>query len=190
MKVIMKEDVERVGYAGDVKEVADGFARNFLLPRGLALKATQGALKDLELRRGAIERKHADAAKRFAAVLTKISAEPLVLTHKTGEEGKLHGAVTTTAIAEALQAKYGVEIGKEVLSLPEPIKAVGKYAVHVKLHRDVTGQVEVHVLSDQPVVKAPAAPEPEVVEAAAAPEVSEEVPTPEEEGAGEATDEE
>jgi len=150
MKVILNKNVERVGYAGEVKEVADGFARNYLFPRKLAVKATPGALKDLELRKESIEKKHRQAADKYGALLEKISAEPLVITHKVGEEGKLHGAVTSQALAEALSERAGEEIPKTAVLLDEPIKAVGNYKVKLKLHRDVTGEVEVQVISDAP----------------------------------------
>ena len=171
MEVILKQDVENLGHRGEVVKVADGYARNYLLPKKLAMQAT-------EANKAVIEQMKASAARRSAA--EKVVAEeqaaklaPVVLafTRKSGAEGHLFGSVTAADIAAALAAK-GFEIDRRKIVLSEPIKSVGDFTVGIKLHREVTAHVKAQVVAEAteeaPVEAAPeAAAEPAAEEAAA-----------------------
>ena len=147
MEVILKEDVANLGHRGDVVKVADGYGRNFLLPRKLAMQATAQ-------NKAVIEQMKASAARRSAtekvqAETIAAQLEPLVLslTRKSGEHGHLFGSVTSADIAQELEAK-GFEVDRRKISLNEPIKAVGKTAVAIKLHREVTAHITVEVAAE------------------------------------------
>ena len=147
MEVILKEDVANLGHRGDVVKVAEGYGRNFLLPRKLALQATTS-------NKAIIEQMKASAARRSAsekAVAESLAAqlEPLVLnfTRKSGENGHLFGSVTSADIAHELEAK-GFEVDRRKIQLVEPLKAVGETSVAIKLHREVTAHVKVIVATD------------------------------------------
>jgi large subunit ribosomal protein L9 len=148
MQIILQEDVEKLGTRGQLVDVAEGYARNFLLPRKLALEATAGNLKRLEKMRANFAKKEAtekEAAQKQAELLTGVSLE---FTRKTGENDQLFGSVTSGDIAEALAAK-GFEIDKKRIVLAEPIKVMGEYEVPVKLHREVTANVKLAVKKDE-----------------------------------------
>jgi large subunit ribosomal protein L9 len=148
MQIILQEDVEKLGTRGQLVDVAEGYARNFLLPRKLALEATAGNLKRLEKMRANFAKKEAtekEAAQKQAELLTGVSLE---FTRKAGENDQLFGSVTSGDIAEALAAK-GFEIDKKRIVLAEPIKVMGEYEVPVKLHREVTANVKLAVKKDE-----------------------------------------
>ena len=147
MEVILKEDVANLGHRGDVVKVADGYGRNFLLPRKLALQATLS-------NKAVIEQMKASAIRRSAsekAIAESLAAqlEPLTLsfTRKSGENGQLFGSVTSADIAHELEAK-GYEVDRRKIQLLEPIKAVGTTSVAIKLHREVTAHVKVAVAAE------------------------------------------
>lgn len=147
MEVILKEDVANLGHRGDVVKVADGYGRNFLLPRKLALQATQA-------NKAVIEQMKASAARRSAAekvqaeeLLGKLEPVVLTFTRKSGENGHLFGSVTSADIAAEL-ATRGFEIDRRKIVLTEPLKALGNFEVAVKLHREVTAHVKVKVLGE------------------------------------------
>jgi len=146
MRVILRSDVGDVGKKGDIVEVANGFGRNFLLPRGLALVASPGA----EAQAGSMRRSRdvKDAAARGAAedVAKSLVSSPVVITARVGPEGKLFGSVTTTEIADAIAAQTGVTIDRRQLHLDEPIRSVGTHTVPAKLHSDVEFPVTVEVV--------------------------------------------
>lgn len=146
MRVILRDDVDGVGNKGDVIDVADGYGRNFLFPRGLAIKATKGAEAQASGMRRSRDVK--DAAARAAAedVATKLVSSPVVINHRAGVEGKLFGSVTTTEIAEAIEAQTGVIVDRKQLHLDEPIREVGTHLVPAKLHADVEFPVTVEVV--------------------------------------------
>ena len=144
MEVILRDHVENLGRRGDVVKVADGYARNYLLPRKLALPATPGNLKIVER-----QRKIADAAEAAEKAGAEALAERLgraecVMARRVGEHEALYGSVTAADIAEELAAK-GFDIDKRKIQLAEPIKHLGEFSVPVKLHRDVVAQVPVKV---------------------------------------------
>jgi large subunit ribosomal protein L9 len=148
MQIILQEDVEKLGVRGDVVTVAEGYARNFLLPKNLALPASAGNLKRLEKIRATLAKKTAterDAAQKQADAL---NAATVTLTRKSGENDQLFGSVTSADIADNL-AKQGFEIDKRRIQLAEPIKAIGEYQVPVKLHREVSAEVKVIVRKEE-----------------------------------------
>ncbi|MGA7915113.1 MAG: 50S ribosomal protein L9 [Candidatus Acidiferrales bacterium] len=148
MQIILQEDVEKLGTRGQLVEVAEGYARNFLLPRKLGLEATAGNLKRLEKMRANFAKKEAsekEAAQKQGELLAAVSLE---FTRKAGENDQLFGSVTSGDIAEALAGK-GFEIDKKRIVLAEPIKIMGEYEVPVKLHREVSANVKVAVKKEE-----------------------------------------
>ena len=145
MKVILLEDVKTLGKKGEIVNVNDGYARNFILPKKLGLEATGKNLNDLKLQK-ANEDKRAkellDEAKIFAE---NIKDKVMLLTIKTGEGGKTFGSVSTKEIAQAAKDQYGIEVDKKKLQLSEPIKTVGTHLVAYKVHPKVTAQITVKV---------------------------------------------
>ncbi|MGH9562956.1 MAG: 50S ribosomal protein L9, partial [Terracidiphilus sp.] len=141
MQIILQEDVEKLGNRGQLVEVAEGYARNFLLPRKLALEATAGNLKRLDKMRAAFAKKEAtekEAATTLAGLLASVSLE---FTRKAGDSDQLFGSVTSADVSEALEAK-GFHIDKRKIVLADPIKVVGEYDVPVKLYRDVAPTIK------------------------------------------------
>ncbi len=144
MQIILQEEVEKLGTRGQVVEVAEGYARNFLLPRKLALEATPGNMKRLEKMRAAFAKKEAteqEAAQKLAELLAGVS---LSLTRKAGENEQLFGSVTSADISEALAAQ-GYTVEKRKIVLTDPIKLVGEYEIPIRLHREVTATVKLTV---------------------------------------------
>ncbi len=173
MEVILLEDVERVGHEGDILKVADGYARNYLIPRKLAVSATGGALKDLENRRGAIARRDGEKREAAQALAEQLKDKLVTVKHVTGEGTKLHGTVTTAQIADAATEQLGLKIDKRDLELAEPIREVGDYLVSARLYKDVHAQLPVRVVPEKKAhedeeEEAVAAVEVEVVEEAVA----------------------
>lgn len=148
MKVILKEHIEGVGHLGDVLEVSDGFARNFLLPRKKALEASQRNVSEFEHHKRVMAEKAKKEKIELEAHARKISAVSLSFTMQAGKDGKLFGSVTSKDIEEGL-AGQGFAIDRRKIQLAQPIKALGTVAVPIKLHRDVTATVSVEVLKKQ-----------------------------------------
>jgi len=148
MQIILQEDVDKLGHRGQLVEVAEGYARNYLLPRKYAIEATPGNLKRLDKMRVAFAKKEAvekGDAEKLAELLASVTLE---FARRTGDEDHLFGSVTSGDIAEALDAK-GYKIDKKKIHLAEPIKALGDFEVPVKLHREVTIPVKVHVKKEE-----------------------------------------
>ena len=145
MKIILKQDVPNLGQEGDVEEVADGYARNYLIPQGMAVKATPGALKDFEHRQKVQAEKHQRMKKRAEVMARRLTAQTLTFEVKVGETGQLYGSITNADIAEALEKEIGEEIDRRDIPLPEPIREVGEHFVPVHLMEDVEPQVRVVV---------------------------------------------
>ena len=145
MEVILREAIEKLGHPGDVVKVSPGFARNYLLPRGIAYEATPGNLKRIAQEKGRLE--VAETSRRDAAQEMATKLEPISLTFsaRVGEEGKLFGSVTSGDIAQQLEAQ-GVHIEKRMIDLHEPIRALGVYKVPIKLHADVKAEIKVWVI--------------------------------------------
>ncbi|MGA3370733.1 MAG: 50S ribosomal protein L9 [Terracidiphilus sp.] len=176
MEVILKEDVVNLGHRGDLVKVADGYGRNFLLPRKLALQATAANKAVVEQMKAAAARR--SATEKALAEQMAVKLEPVVLdfTRKSGEAGHLFGSVTSADIAAALEAK-GFEVDRRKIQLDEPIKTVGEHTVAIKLYREVTGRVKVNVLAEAAEAAEPEAeatePEAEATEPAAEAEAAE-----------------
>jgi large subunit ribosomal protein L9 len=147
MKVFLREDVKNVGKIGDVVNVSDGYARNFLFPKKLAVEANTKNIKEFEHNKRIIQDRAAKIRDASRATAEKLSALSLTIKAKAGEEEKLFGSVTTMDIAEALKAA-GFEIDKKKISLEEPIKRLGEYSVEVKIHPEVTANVKVQVVAE------------------------------------------
>jgi large subunit ribosomal protein L9 len=146
MKIIFQKPVEKLGVPGDVVEVADGYARNYLVPRGMAVAASKGAVRHAE----SLQRSHAAKTAKTKGdaedIASALASLPLRITAKAGEDGKLFGSVTSAEIAEAIEsAAEGIEIDKKAVSLDEPIRSTGSHVAHVKLHPEVVADVTVEV---------------------------------------------
>jgi len=144
MKVLLKSDVPKIGKKGELLEVKEGYARNFLIPNGLAIEASGGALKQVEEEKKASDRKKAKEKEEAQTLADKLKGLSIVLKHKAGEEGRLFGSITSAEIAEALKQK-GFEIDKKKIVLDEPIRLVGSHEAKIKLHHDVTAILPVQV---------------------------------------------
>jgi large subunit ribosomal protein L9 len=147
MEVILREHVDNLGRRGEIVKVADGYARNYLLPRKLALLATEGNKKQIERERAKFDAKEADEQRTAQAIADRMANVEVTISRKVGETEALYGSVTTADVAEALAAK-GFEIDRRKLQLAEPIKKLGEYEVPLKLHRDVTTTVKVKVVAE------------------------------------------
>lgn len=145
MRVILRREVAGLGRPGDVKDVADGYAQNFLLPRGLAVEATAGEMKVLararDAKRAKQDRAHADAED----LAKRVAETTLVFRLKSGEQGKTFGSVTSKDIADALQREHKVDFDKTKVHLPEPLKTLGVHKVEVRLLTDVRPMVTVAI---------------------------------------------
>jgi large subunit ribosomal protein L9 len=148
MEVILREHVDNVGRRGEIVRVADGYARNYLLPRKLALLATPGNKKQIERERAKLDLVEAEEQKVAEAIAVRLAAVEITLARRVGETDVLYGSVTTADIAEALAAK-GVDIDRRKLQLAEAIKRLGEFEVPVKLHREVTAMVKVKVVAEE-----------------------------------------
>jgi large subunit ribosomal protein L9 len=147
VKLVLLSDVKALGKRGEVVDVADGYARNFLLPRKLAGEADKGALAQLDAQHRANARREAQELADARALADQIEAAQLTVTAKAGESGKLFGAVTNADVAAAVAAAVSVPIDKHKVEIGGQIKALGSYPVEVKLHRNVVAKVSVNVVS-------------------------------------------
>ncbi len=145
MKVVLTKDVEKVGKKGEIKNVSAGYARNFLLPKNVAIVATEANIKAVEEKKKRDNVKLAKEKEVFVELAAKISKLSLTISTQVGEEDRMFGAVTTEDIALALK-EQGFEVDKRKIDLVEPIKALGVYEVSVKLHADVNAVVKVWVV--------------------------------------------
>lgn len=147
MEVILRDHVEHLGARGQIVKVADGYARNYLLPRKLALLATEGNKKRVERERKIAEAREAEERAASDAIATRLTALELTFTRRVGETEQLYGSVTSQDIADALKAK-GFDIDRRKILLPDALKALGEVTVPVKLHREVTAQLKVVVAKE------------------------------------------
>ena len=145
MKVVLRADVTELGKKGDVLDVADGYARNFLVPRGLALKASDGAIAQAQAMRRA--RDVRDASERVAAeeIARQLVPKVITITARAGGEGKLFGSVTAVDVVEAVEAQSGIVLDRRKVHIDEPIREVGTHRVTAKLHSDVEFPITVEV---------------------------------------------
>jgi large subunit ribosomal protein L9 len=147
MKVLLKNDVEGVGHKGDIVDVADGYARNYLVPKGLALKATAGAEAQAVAMRRARDVRDAQDREAAEEVATSLVSTVVTISAKAGDEGKLFGSVTTADIVAAVQEQSGVELDRKQLQLDEPIKDLGSHQVLTRLHAEVQFPLSIEVVS-------------------------------------------
>jgi large subunit ribosomal protein L9 len=148
MEVILKEDIEKLGHRGDVVKVAEGYGRNFLLPKKLAIEATKGNKNVIEAMKAAAVRRSATEKSEAEILAKQLENVALEFSRKTGEKDHLFGSVTSADIAEAINAK-GFDIDRRKIQLDEPIKSLGEFDVPVKLHREVTARVKVTVNKEE-----------------------------------------
>ena len=144
MKLIIREDVENLGKGGELIDVKRGYARNYLLPRQLAVLANPKNVRELEHQKKIAEAKAAKLKASAQAVAKRLADTPIALKRKVGEQDKLYGSVTALDIVEALAAR-GLQLDRRTIDLPEPIKTIGEFEVPVKLHREVIGKAKVKV---------------------------------------------
>ncbi len=155
MEVILKQDVESLGHRGDVVRVADGYGRNYLLPKKFAIEANEANRAVIEQMKQSAVRKSAKEKVEAETVSAKLNEVVLTFERKSGGEGQLFGSVTSADIAHALE-QQGYTVERRRIHLDEPLKTVGEFHVPVRLHREVTAHVQVNVKSDQPEQDAPA----------------------------------
>lgn len=149
MKVILAADVEKLGHKGDVVTVADGYARNFLVPKGLALTASKGALKQAEQMRRAREEETKKAKDAAAAKVATLGASPVYISARAGEEGKLFGSVTNSDVARAIVEQLGEEVDRRQIRLEDPIRTLGSHQIEIHLHEEVNALVTVEVIAHE-----------------------------------------
>jgi large subunit ribosomal protein L9 len=145
MEVILREHVDNLGSRGDIVKVAEGYARNYLLPRKLALAVTEANKRQIEREKKVAEVRDAEEKSQAEALAQRITEAPIEIARRVGEQDTLYGSVTSADIAHALHAK-GFDVDKRKVHLPDPLKSLGEFTVPVKIHREVTAQVIVKVV--------------------------------------------
>jgi large subunit ribosomal protein L9 len=145
MKVLFKKNVPDVARAGQVMDVADGYARNYLIPRGLAVAATSAALKQVADLEASAARHAADEQRAAQTLKARLEGQPVVVESKAGSQGRLYGSLTTMDVASAIQKQLGAAIDRHDLEITEPVRQVGSYKVTARLHHGVTATVTVEV---------------------------------------------
>lgn len=150
MEVILIKDVDSLGESGEIQEVSDGYARNYLIPKGFAVQATPGALKDRDMRIERIRQKAEKKHQEDLAKAAKVEAlEMLVLAARAGEHGKLYGAVTTKELSRMVSEKAGLEIDRKSIKLNHPINRLGEYEMHIRFSPKVQATLKVNVVADE-----------------------------------------
>ncbi len=147
MKVILRSDVDKLGHKGDVVTVADGFARNYLVPRGLAMKAGRGEEAQAGAMRRSREQREARDRESAEEISGRLVGATISIPAKAGAEGRLFGSVTTADIAAAVEAATGIELDRRKVNLGEPIKTLGVHEVPIRLHADVEPRITVEVVA-------------------------------------------
>ncbi|MDR3331525.1 MAG: 50S ribosomal protein L9 [Synergistaceae bacterium] len=148
MKVILTQDVNKVGIKGDLVEVSDGYARNFLFKKGMAVEGTGGKLKEWKDQQASRKNKEAKLEKAALDVKKRIGGKRIVVRMNTGEEGRLFGSVTSTQVASAISGQYGVDIDKKDIKLDEQIKQLGMYPFKIRLYTGVEAELTLSVEAD------------------------------------------
>lgn len=148
MKVILRNDVDDLGYEGDVVDVAKGYARNYLIPKGLGFEATQNNIKMFEMQNKKIELRKLRAREEAKDLQDKLAGMTVAISQKAGDEGKLYGSVTSMDIAAEME-KQGMVVDRRKILMEKPIKTVGEFDVPVKIYQDVIGQVKVVVSPEE-----------------------------------------
>ena len=148
MKIILTQDFDELGFAGDIIRVSDGYARNFLIPKEIALEANKKNLKFMETQKKKIEVKRLKAKEDAEKISEKIKDTIVTIKQKVGDEGKLYGSVTTMDIAAELE-KQGIDIDRRKITLDKPIKNLGDYDIPIKLYPEVTGSIKLIVEAEE-----------------------------------------
>jgi large subunit ribosomal protein L9 len=148
MKIILQREVDKLGVPGDVVDVADGYARNYLIPRKLAIPATRGSVKHAEALKQAHEARVEKALREAQAVSEKLGATTVRIRGRAGEDGRLFGSVTAAKVAEEIEKASGTPVDRRHLDLPEPIRSVGTHEVVIHLHPDVAATVTIDVVRE------------------------------------------
>lgn len=148
MKVILKADIKGVGKKGEILNASDGYARNYLLPRGLAMEASEGNLTSLKEKKNAQKYKKEVEQKEAKALAKKISEVKVVFKVKTGENGRLFGSITSKDISDEIKKQHGFEIDKRKIVLDETIKSSGTYNLDVKVYPEVSAKLKVEVIGE------------------------------------------
>jgi large subunit ribosomal protein L9 len=148
MEVILKEHVEHLGRRGDIVKVAEGYARNYLLPRKLALLVNEGSKRQVERERKLAEARELEERSQAEAFAKRLAEADIQIARRVGENDVMYGSVTSADVAHALQAK-GFDIDKRRVVLADPLKALGEFPVAVKIHRDVPAEVKVKIVAEQ-----------------------------------------
>ena len=149
MKVILQQDVKGQGKKGQMIEVAEGYARNFLLPRKLAVLATADAMNTMKLQEKAKKAEEERQKAEALAIAEKLKSSQVKVTARAGANGKLFGAVTSKEVSDALQSQYGIELGKQKIVMDEPIKSFGSYQLKAKLGHEISGTIYVVVAEEK-----------------------------------------
>ncbi|MGI8708672.1 MAG: 50S ribosomal protein L9 [Actinomycetota bacterium] len=149
MKIILADDVDNLGTKGDVVSVADGYARNYLVPKGLALMASKGALKQAEQMRRAREEREQKVKEEAAVRVSKLGATSVYISARAGEGGRLFGSVTKTDVARAILEQLGEDVDRHVIRLDDPIRTLGSHSVEIHLHEEVNALVTVEVIAHE-----------------------------------------
>ncbi len=145
MKVILQQDVKGQGKKGDIVNVSDGYARNFLLPRGQAIEANKKNLARLKEQKAVEQKRKQQEQEEFSELAKRLSGKAVTIKAKAGDQDKLFGSVTSKEIAEQLKEQFNIEIDKKKINLPEPIKHLGTFTVEVKLYPGISAQLQVNV---------------------------------------------
>lgn len=148
MKVILTQEIVNLGFEGDIVDVAKGFARNYLIPKGIAMEASEQNIKRMETKRKKIEVKKVEAREEAEKIKERMAEVEITISQKVGEEDKLYGSVTSMDIASHLE-EQGITIDRRKIVLDKPIKTLGEYEVPVKLYPGVTGSIKVFVIPEE-----------------------------------------
>ena len=166
MKIVMRQDVPKVGEAGTIQTVSNGYARNYLIPKGLAVVATDGELKVASHNLAVKERKITRQEDLLRSLADKIDGQRLVFTARAGEQGRLYGSITASDVASALAAKIGEEVDRRRVVLDEPLRSLGEHSVTLHLVGRLRPQITVVIEAEHVDVEPPAAPEPSAADGA------------------------
>ncbi|HHY13060.1 MAG TPA: 50S ribosomal protein L9 [Thermoanaerobacterales bacterium] len=145
MRVILQEDVKKLGVKGDIVEVADGYARNYLLPRGLAIEATQRGIKRVKTMRNQQRRQEEKELEKAQGLAEKLEGQEFIIKAKAGEKGRLFGSITSKDIVDSIKDKFDLVIDRRKIELPEPIKSIGSHDVNIRIYAGVVATIKVVV---------------------------------------------
>ncbi|WP_301859298.1 50S ribosomal protein L9 [uncultured Megasphaera sp.] len=146
MKVILLQDVKKLGKKGEIVEVSEGYGRNFLIPRKLAAPGTAGNINDAKQKQAAAKHKAQVASDEAVVLASQLKKVELTVSVKVGEGGKVFGAITGKNISDAAKEQYGIDLDKKKVEIKEPIKALGTYDVVIRVHPTITSVIKVHVV--------------------------------------------